>query len=268
MQSIPDKGDSIKMSEENGKLTYGIYLQSIRLKKGLSIEEVSALTRIRPEILRRIEEEKESALPGPVFVKGFIKSIAEALGAEPNEVLERYLPSGSTRAFGGYPPPVNPPAKPVSIGKLLLALVVIVTLVALATAMEHWWSAPDTSTASPSSPAPSGTVTPSSKAKPPESTASDLPAVPAPDPESPAAAAETKGLVLRVSADENTWLKVIRDEEKASEYFLKPGDQLELEARSVYSLLIGNAGGLHLELNGEPVELPDKSGQVVTLQLP
>lgn len=266
MSSALDNCDSIKMSEENGKLTYGIYLQSLRLKKGLSIEDVSAQTRIRPEILRLIEEEKESALPDPVFVKGFIKSIAEAVGADPNEVLGRYSPGGFVEAFGAVSPPTNPPAKPVSIGKLLLALVVIVLLVVLATGVEHWWSASDTSTASLPSSTPSNAVPPSKA--PPESAASDLTAAPKPDPHPPAAAAETKGLVLRVSADENTWLKVIRDEEKPSEYFLKPGDQLELEARSVYSLLIGNAGGLHLELNGEPVELPDKSGQVVTLQLP
>jgi hypothetical protein len=33
-------------------------------------------------------------------------------------------------------------------------------------------------------------------------------------------------------------------------------------------LLIGNAGGILLALNDQPVSVPGRSGQVVTLQLP
>jgi hypothetical protein len=50
---------------------------------------------------------------------------------------------------------------------------------------------------------------------------------------------------------------------------LKPGDLLELEASSGYNLLIGNAAGVQLTLNGKPVEkFLGKSGQVVTIQIP
>jgi hypothetical protein len=36
----------------------------------------------------------------------------------------------------------------------------------------------------------------------------------------------------------------------------------------MFNLLIGNAGGISVQLNGQPVPVPGGSGQVVNLQLP
>ena len=47
-----------------------------------------------------------------------------------------------------------------------------------------------------------------------------------------------------------------------------PGDHLELEASSDFNLLIGNAGGVKLTFNDEPLGVLGKSGQVVNVQLP
>jgi hypothetical protein len=41
-----------------------------------------------------------------------------------------------------------------------------------------------------------------------------------------------------------------------------------MKATSLFNLLIGNAGGVELKLNGQPVEVFGKSGQVVNIQLP
>ncbi|MBW2449179.1 MAG: DUF4115 domain-containing protein, partial [Deltaproteobacteria bacterium] len=75
-------------------------------------------------------------------------------------------------------------------------------------------------------------------------------------------------LLLHVTAVEDTWLKVIMDEKGSIEYNLNFGDQMELEAATGFNLLIGNAGGLKITLNGKPVSIPGKSGEVVTIELP
>ena len=75
-------------------------------------------------------------------------------------------------------------------------------------------------------------------------------------------------LSLQISARENAWIKVIIDEKASTEYSLKSGDDLELEATTGYNLLIGNAGGIKITLNGKPVAIPGESGQVVTIHLP
>jgi hypothetical protein len=46
-----------------------------------------------------------------------------------------------------------------------------------------------------------------------------------------------------------------------------PGSSKE-KATAGYNLLIGNASGLELKLNGEPVEISGKEGEIVNIQLP
>jgi hypothetical protein len=75
-------------------------------------------------------------------------------------------------------------------------------------------------------------------------------------------------LVLHITAVDDTWIKVILDNKDAQEYNLMSGEKLEMEASAGFNLLIGNAGGLELEFNGEPVKISGKAGEVVNIQLP
>ncbi|MFZ7125409.1 MAG: helix-turn-helix domain-containing protein [Desulfobacterales bacterium] len=266
------------MNEDNGHSTYGDYLRYIRLKRNISLHDVSAATRIRPEILHWMEEGDENRLPDPIYIKGFIKQVAEAIGADPEEALRLY------RAENEVPPHPQPrqekgPARPASVGALLLALAVIALLVAGVMWFQSWRSrSDDAAPSNPTASAPKAPAEASSNPAPPVQPASPAPveapastAAPAPPPAGEAAAPESRSrsqLALQIDAMEETWIKVIRDENPAEEYFLKIGDQLELNARTVYSLLIGNAGGVRLSLNGKPIPVPGKTGQVVTMQLP
>jgi cytoskeleton protein RodZ len=76
------------------------------------------------------------------------------------------------------------------------------------------------------------------------------------------------GYLLQIITIEETWLKIGIDNQEPKEYNLFPGDQIELEAAHSYKLRIGNAGGIKVSLNGKLVDLPRKSGRVVTLNLP
>ena len=49
---------------------------------------------------------------------------------------------------------------------------------------------------------------------------------------------------------------------------MQPGEQLEENATVGYNLLIGNAGGVELKLNGESIKISGKDGEVVNIQLP
>ena len=92
----------------------------------------------------------------------------------------------------------------------------------------------------------------------------------APAEETPAAGetAAAKPMELRIKAKELTWLKVIADEDPPREYSLKPGDVKVLKAESGFNLLVGNAGGILLTLDGKELAPLGKSGQVVNLELP
>ena len=74
--------------------------------------------------------------------------------------------------------------------------------------------------------------------------------------------------VLRAKATETTWLRITIDENREREYLLKPGEQLTLLAKISYKLHIGNAAGLHLYLNDQPLKPLGEKGKVVHLELP
>ena len=66
----------------------GAYLKAEREKKGLSHEQIYEMTRISPDILKKIEEGK--VLSSQIFLKSFIKVYAQALGLEPEPLLKEW----------------------------------------------------------------------------------------------------------------------------------------------------------------------------------
>ncbi|MDL1963559.1 MAG: helix-turn-helix domain-containing protein [Deltaproteobacteria bacterium] len=77
------------MVEDKDALSFGRYLMSIRLEKRISLEEISNETKIRVENLLLIEKEDLARLP-EVYVKGFLRAYAKALGADEEEAVRRY----------------------------------------------------------------------------------------------------------------------------------------------------------------------------------
>jgi len=78
------------MVEDKDSLSFGRYLMSIRLEKGISLEEISNETKIRVDNLLLIEKEDLAKLPVEVYVKGFLRAYAKALGADEKEAIRRY----------------------------------------------------------------------------------------------------------------------------------------------------------------------------------
>ncbi|WP_028330124.1 helix-turn-helix domain-containing protein [Brachyspira alvinipulli] len=70
--------------------TIGQILKNAREKKGLSIEELEASTHIVARFIKALENEEFDALPGEIYVKGFIKNLSDKLSLDAEMVLERY----------------------------------------------------------------------------------------------------------------------------------------------------------------------------------
>jgi hypothetical protein len=68
----------------------GSSLREARLRKGLDFPELEQLTKIRPKYLRALEEERFDILPAPTYVKGFLRSYAEALGLDGQPFVDEY----------------------------------------------------------------------------------------------------------------------------------------------------------------------------------
>jgi cytoskeletal protein RodZ len=68
----------------------GEYLQAERQTRGISLEQISADTRISISMLKAIEEGNTEKLPAPVLVKGFLRAYAGNIGLDPEAVIIKY----------------------------------------------------------------------------------------------------------------------------------------------------------------------------------
>lgn len=239
--------------------SFGRYLQTIRIERDIRLEQVAEATRIATSTLDAIEDEDFNRLPPDVFLRGFLRAYAKTVGADPDEAVRRYdsrlrLPQPSTAADQA-PQKTRAGLR----GKLVAALMLLAGLVAATlVGYQHWSQDPqEGSTAPLAVNADSAAAQPPAAAAPPSSEAVKRPQIPA-----------APKYVLTVSAQEDSWIKVSIDQGTPSEHTLKAGGQIKLEGQNGFNLLIGNAGGIRLNLDGKPLQVPGKRGEVVNLHLP
>jgi len=108
----------------------------------LDVSEIEAQTKIRAKYLRALENEEWSLLPGPTFVKSFLRTYAQALGLDGRALVEEYRlhhesPSGdafdpiaSTPQRSRQRPPRSGPslAYMVSVGVVAAVIVLLIVL--------------------------------------------------------------------------------------------------------------------------------------------
>ncbi|HEU0018756.1 MAG TPA: helix-turn-helix domain-containing protein [Thermoleophilaceae bacterium] len=122
----------------------GETLREARMRQKLDIADVEERTKIRAKYLRALENEEWGLLPGPTFVKTFLRTYAEVVGVDPYLLVEEYrlteertdapefqalapMPArdrGRDRGRGGRRPPQRPPRR----GGLIAGAVVLVVV--------------------------------------------------------------------------------------------------------------------------------------------
>src|SRR2546430_5062796 len=68
----------------------GTTLREARIRARIDISEVEARTKIRAKYLRAIENEEWDLLPGPVYVKSFLRTYGEFLGLDSRQLVDEY----------------------------------------------------------------------------------------------------------------------------------------------------------------------------------
>ena len=68
----------------------GSSLREARLRQKLDFPELEERTKIRPKYLRALEDERFDILPAPTYVRGFLRSYAEALGLDGQPFVDEY----------------------------------------------------------------------------------------------------------------------------------------------------------------------------------
>ncbi|MEJ5359765.1 MAG: RodZ domain-containing protein [Desulfobacterales bacterium] len=234
---------------------FGAPLRTARMERGLRLEQIAAETRIRPEILQAIEEEDFERLPPEPFLRGFVRSYARAVGVEAEEIVKGYERCRGIRHRTLLSPGSELDSRRDRRRRFFLLALILLALLVGGSLFAHRVTVRQGGR---------GAESPEARA---ELLAFPLPGQ-APAPSIAASPPEAPRHELIVSAQEDGWIKVSVDQGTPREYALRAGMQLTLEARSGFNLLIGNAGGVRLSLDGKPLPAAGRRGQVVNLHLP
>lgn len=237
-------------------LSFGRYLKAVRLEKGIDLEEVSKETKIGMDYLLLIEKENHDRLPADVFVKGFLRAYAQAIGADSHEAVQLYQDSRQTFQDAAEFDADLKKADKAFWPRLLLSLGALLGIMVLSVFIISVFNGRP--------------AVDDSKLNAPKENNRDIhfKDLQKPNTANNQVQEVSEKLLLKVLTVENTWMKIIIDSQNPREYSLKPGDLLELEAASGYNILVGNAAGVQLTLNGNPVEILGQHGQVEHIQIP
>jgi len=124
----------------------GATLREARMRARIDVSEIEAQTKIRAKYLRALENEEWGLLPGPTFVKSFLRTYAQALGLDGKALVEEYRLQNE-RGSEAFEPIVssprsarNPRRAPrsgpsrgyvLAVGAILAVIVVLVVLLAI-----------------------------------------------------------------------------------------------------------------------------------------
>ena len=105
----------------------GQFLREKREEKRMSIAEIARATRVPTSSVERIESDQFDELPGEVYVRGFLKSYARAVGVAEDEVLGRY--TSSRRVAWVTPLPMPSASKPARGRRVGVAVAFVLLLI-------------------------------------------------------------------------------------------------------------------------------------------
>jgi cytoskeleton protein RodZ len=251
----------------------GAHLRQLREARGVSLEEIARATRVNSSYLVALETDDHASLPVPVFTRGFIRAYCQALGEPPEQSLTLYEGRGDIAAAvatATHPPTAPASARPSSPsrgsaeptprnrGPVLVSFVLLVVLgvalFAVALLLQSGREPGEDRRMARTPGRATETPVPGTPSAP---SASAVPAAPPPVPAAPV------GYRLVARAVETTWMRVRTQEGKTTEETIPAGQTREWFSTGPFTLTVGNAGGVNLELNGRALPPLGASGVVI-----
>jgi transcriptional regulator with XRE-family HTH domain len=95
----------------------GETLRDARMRARIDVSEIEARTKIRAKYLRALENEEWGLLPGPTFVKSFLRTYAQALDLDAKALVEEYRANHEPPGEGVLEPVVSSPQRPPRAGR-------------------------------------------------------------------------------------------------------------------------------------------------------
>ncbi|WP_059011548.1 helix-turn-helix domain-containing protein [Streptomyces specialis] len=245
----------------------GRILQQARLDAKLTVDEVSSSTRVRVPIVHAIEQDDFSRCGGDVYARGHIRTLARAVGADANELIDIFNAQQGTE-----PPPLSSgplfeaerirpePRRPNWTAAMVAAIVAVIGFVGF------------TFFSGGGGEGGSGTVAEGGQTDEPAPERTGNADEPRDEPtsepsESAVAAVPADKVTVKVTAGEgSSWISAKDSNGRVLfEDVLQEGDSETFTDDEQIDLVLGNAGAVQLHVNGRQIEDVFEMGQVQRL---
>jgi cytoskeletal protein RodZ len=242
--------------------TFGERLKREREMREVSLKEVTTATRIGPRFLEALENEEWDKLPGGIFNRGFVRSIARFLGLDEENLLAEYDMARGEQSLPVPQPYENKIPRPPIWLPVLAVLALLAVLGGLIAGGIYGWRryaahrAAKKSSSSALLPAQtqSGTTSAIPPAKPSSDSPTSSTAIP---------------LDLAVSTSAATRVRILADGTLSLDAELPAGETRHFSASRQFEVTAADSSAVLLELNGRampPVGTPGASVTIVLSQ--
>jgi cytoskeleton protein RodZ len=250
----------------------GALLRTARRKRRVSIERAAEETRIRADFLMRMESDEFDFL-APAYVRGFLKTYTRFLGLDTTSFVGEFdRHHGSSRADTAAIVAIDrrtrrapkQPRKRFSSWGVAAALASAVLLFLGVLGLVQ--GTPDEAGGPERTAQGGGQGSPGPRSESRTNSAKKASPRPSPSPSDTALALE-EGIDLRVvAANDRCWMQAYVDGAETPQLILELGQSHSYHAEEDITLLLGNAQGVELVVNGRNIGSP--GGIVKTIKLP
>jgi len=276
----------------------GILLKGERGKRGFTLDQLARITRLRKQFLEALEDENWDNLPSPVYVKGFIRAYAQGVGFDGKEAISLF--ESIAPVTQEIPMPLTVPKEP---NRKRLYLLLALLTAALAAGIYLWADNSLLFFQKKEAEIPGEQISSfADEPQPDEPPAEPEAHPPYPDPEAPileeatsehateplesgvdhiaeavalvpdysiAPLATAPGeLVLTGIVNMRTYIKIYVDDNPPKEYIFQAGSRPQWVAEKGFDILVGNAGGIEFDFDGERITDLGRIGKVIRISFP
>src|SRR5215208_4121953 len=272
----------VAMEEDNGTF----HTANVGAKIGPILEQAEHATKIRKRYLSGLEREDYGMLPDAVYARGFLKTYANYLGLDGEELArelrdrrrsrrERGVIYGTPTASEFDRPLVNPGGlgkkerRKVSGTTIRTLLVAMLALAAVVGSLYYVGRGAQSAGESPEQPPPqseqqqAANGPPQGGGQPADEAGTQDNAHGGGAGDQPAAPPETLTVQVSVEGDPS-WLSVLADGQLSYEQIAEPGFSQTFRAQREISIKTGNAGAVGVVVNGQDLGRLGESGEVLT----
>ena len=278
---------------------FGSYMKHERELRGVPLEEISRITKIHIRFLEALEDNRFDELPGEVFIKGYIRSYANIIGSDVDEMLNSYEESIGNKLIEKGP---NSQSKSTNTAKKYIGFVIaglsILALLFFTKFIILDKNNPTAKIVKPSSsilgaapkketlpkiaenssnkelaenslPHPEVSVTKKTLVvengldtiKPKPELQKQKNSLVVKEGETPGNM--EKPLKLTIKVKNNSWFNITIDDFRGEDFILSAGEEKSYWGNEIFRLTIGNKLGTDLILNGKRLVIPESGGNIV-----